>query len=61
MQFKKNADMDGFIPDMSGRTEVTQDIYQIKVQTDPGGGLYEASLKHNFKDGSFFVRVRIFV
>jgi hypothetical protein len=58
LRFRKNADIDGFVADLSAHTVVTQEVYQLKVSTMPGGGLFEASLMYDVTDGSFTVRVR---
>jgi hypothetical protein len=58
LRFQKNADIDGFVADLSAHTVVTQEVYQLKVSTRPGGGLFEVSMKYDVTDGSFTVRVR---
>jgi hypothetical protein len=58
LRFYKNADIDGFVADLSAHTMVTQEVYQLKVSTMPGGGLFEVSMKYDVTDGSFTVRVR---
>lgn len=58
LRFHKNADIDGFVADLSAHTAVTQEVYQLKVSTRPGGGLFEVSMKYDVTDGSFTVRVR---
>lgn len=58
LRFQKNADIDGFVADMSAHTVVTQEVYQLKVSTMPGGGLFEVSMKYDVKDDSFTIRVR---
>lgn len=58
LRFHKNADIDGFVADLSAHTVVTQELYQLKVSTMPGGGLFEASMMYDVTDGSFTVRVR---
>jgi len=35
LQFQKNADLDGFVPDLSAHTEVTQLLYQVKNLWEP--------------------------
>jgi hypothetical protein len=58
LRFYKNADIDGFVADLSAHTVVTQEVYQLKVSTMPGGGLFEVSIKYDIRDDSFTVRVR---
>ncbi|XP_059486350.1 uncharacterized protein LOC132202977 [Neocloeon triangulifer] len=57
LQFQKNADLDGFVPDLSAHTDVTQLLYQVKVQAKPGGGVFEASLRYDTRDQSFAIKV----
>lgn len=58
LRFHKNADIDGFVADLSAHTVVTQEVYQLKVSTRPGGGLFEVSMKYDVTYGSFTVKVR---
>lgn len=46
LKFKKNADIDGFIPDMSAKMKVKTEVYQIKAMLAPGNSLFEASITH---------------
>nr|XP_022914226.1 uncharacterized protein LOC111424779 isoform X1 [Onthophagus taurus] len=46
MKFKQTSDRDGFAPNLSGSTKVLTEMYQIKVKTTPGDGIYEASITH---------------
>lgn len=47
LQFKTNSDKDGFLADLSGHTEVHDVFYQVQLVTQPGQGLYEASVAYN--------------
>lgn len=38
--------MDGFIPDMSAKMKVNEDLYQIKAMLVPGGSIFEATVTH---------------
>jgi len=58
LRFRKNADIDGFVADLSAHTVVTQEVYQLKVSTRPGGGLFEVSMKYDVTYSSFTVKVR---
>ncbi|XP_001359906.2 uncharacterized protein [Drosophila pseudoobscura] len=49
LQFKTNSDRDGFLADMTGQTEVHDEMYQLQLVTQPGNGLYEASVSHNLQ------------
>lgn len=53
LKFKKNADLDGFVPDLTAKMEIEKEIYQLKVTTSPGDSLFEASVTHYLKDQSF--------
>ena len=57
LRFHKNADIDGFVADLTANTAVTQEMYQLKVSTMPGGGLYEVSMKYDIPEGTFSVKV----
>lgn len=46
VKFNKNADIDGFVADLTANTRVNYDMYQIKVMLKPGDSLFEASIKH---------------
>lgn len=46
LKFNKNADMDGFVADLSSKMTVKSDMYQIKAMLTPGESLFEASLTH---------------
>jgi len=58
LRFHKNADIDGFVADLSAHTVVTQEVYQLKVSTRPGGGLFEVSMKYDVTYSNFTVKVR---
>ncbi|KAH8369372.1 hypothetical protein KR009_009219 [Drosophila setifemur] len=47
LQFKTNSDKDGFLADMTGQTQVHDEMYQLQLVTQPGGGLYEASVAYS--------------
>ncbi|KAH8332700.1 hypothetical protein KR074_009232, partial [Drosophila pseudoananassae] len=49
LQFKTNSDKDGFLADMTGQTLVRDEVYQLQVVTQPGNGLYEASVAYNLQ------------
>lgn len=46
LRFNRNADIDGFVADLSAKMEVKMDTYQIKVILVPGNSMFEASIKH---------------
>ncbi|KAH8294935.1 hypothetical protein KR018_004463 [Drosophila ironensis] len=47
LRFNMNSDKDGFLADMTGKTQVKEEMYQLQVVTQPGGGLYEASVSYS--------------
>ncbi|CAH1960011.1 unnamed protein product [Acanthoscelides obtectus] len=47
LRFNKNADLDGFVADLSANMNVKNDMYQLKVMMKPGNSLFEASITHN--------------
>lgn len=53
LKFKKNADMDGFVPDLTSNMKVQKDLYQIKVMLVPGESLFEASITHDLQSNKF--------
>nr|CAD7573498.1 unnamed protein product [Timema californicum] len=57
LDFRRNADLDGFVADLTAHTDITQTVYQLKVATVPGGGLFEVSVRHDIGDNSFTIRV----
>lgn len=57
LKFHKNADLDGFVPDMSARMNVNTNIYQIKVILEPGNAIFEASISHNVVKNKFELRM----
>lgn len=60
LHFEKSQDVDGFVADLSAKTHVTTELYQLKVKTLPGEGLFEASISKNIDKNVFSVKVRIY-
>lgn len=60
LKFQKSKDNDGFLGDFSSKTQLTNDIYQIKVQTVPGNGLFEVSVSHDITKNVFKTQVSLF-
>lgn len=46
LKFNRNADIDGFVADLSADLEVKSDLYQIKLALVPGDSIFEASIRH---------------
>lgn len=57
LKFYKNADLDGFVPDLSATTKISSNIYQIKVILEPGNAIFEASITHYFDKNKMEVRM----
>lgn len=57
LNFQKSDDLDGFVGDFSSKTKVKTEMYQIKIKTDPGGGLYEGSVTHNLNNNLFSMKI----
>lgn len=57
LKFHKSGDQDGFIGDFSAKTQVTQDVYQLKVKTEPGEGLFEVSITHDLVKNTFATKI----
>ncbi|XP_067014130.2 uncharacterized protein [Anabrus simplex] len=57
LRFLKNADKDGFVADLTARTGISQETYQLKLSTTPGNGLFEVSLRYDVNDKSFAIRI----
>ncbi|XP_034937325.1 uncharacterized protein [Chelonus insularis] len=57
LHFEKSSDRDGFIGDFSAKTHLTNEIYQVKVKTEPGGGLFEASVYHDIAKNTFSTKI----
>ncbi|RWS01853.1 hypothetical protein B4U79_02430, partial [Dinothrombium tinctorium] len=55
LAFEKSKDLDGFVPDLSARTKISETIYQIQVVTKPSEAVYEGTLLYNHVFKSFKV------
>ncbi|KAG8232427.1 hypothetical protein J437_LFUL012858 [Ladona fulva] len=53
LHFRKNADTDGFVPDLSAKTSISHELYQVKIEAQPGSGRFEASLTYDVRDKTF--------
>ena len=57
MSFKQNADVDGYVPDLTDTTNISEEVYEIHVTSKPNNGHYEASLTYNIRQATYTVRV----
>ncbi|XP_026672078.1 uncharacterized protein LOC108628160 isoform X1 [Ceratina calcarata] len=59
LKFQKSGDQDGFVGDFSAKTKLNTEIYQLKVKTIPGDGLFEVSISYDIKKNSFSTKVSL--
>lgn len=57
LRFKKNMDVDGFLPDLTDGTAVSEVVYQVTLTASPGLGRFEASLTYSIKLDTFSVKM----
>lgn len=57
IRFQKNADIDGFVADLTADTRVTSHMYQIKLSVRPGDSLFEASFTHHLADDRLDLKI----
>ncbi|XP_043284844.1 uncharacterized protein [Venturia canescens] len=57
LNFKKSGDKDGFVGDFSAKTALMSEVYQVKVKTEPGGALFEASITHDVQKNAFQTKI----
>ena len=57
MSFKQSADIDGFIPDMEAKTPLSEETYELHLETSPGSAKYEATLTYSIRKDTFTTRV----
>nr|XP_970966.2 PREDICTED: uncharacterized protein LOC659581 [Tribolium castaneum] len=46
IKYNKNADLDGFVADLSAKMRIKTNMYQIKVVVTPGDSVFEASVTY---------------
>lgn len=57
MRFKSNKDVDGFLADLTAKTKVSYDMYQVKIITSPSNAIYESSVLYDFTSNEFRVKL----
>ncbi|KAK9890548.1 hypothetical protein WA026_010624 [Henosepilachna vigintioctopunctata] len=57
VKFKNSVDRDGFLADLSGDTKINAETYQINVELQPDGALFEASISHSLVNNKFVIRM----
>ncbi|KAI0232461.1 hypothetical protein LSAT2_017188, partial [Lamellibrachia satsuma] len=58
LRYRGSKDTDGRIADLSGTMSVTEVLYQITLVTTPGGGIFEATVKHDLSRKRFSANVK---
>ncbi|XP_064638792.1 uncharacterized protein LOC135494597 [Lineus longissimus] len=53
LKFKASSDHDGRVPDLSSKTKSDVSLYQLTIHTKPGGGHFEATVKHDLNKNIF--------
>lgn len=56
-KFRSSKDADGFVADLTGDTQVTRVVYQVKLIATPGEGIFEASLSYDISQEEYFLKV----
>lgn len=46
LAFKKSTDERGFVPDLTAKTRMSNEVFQLQVRLQPGGGMFEATVSH---------------
>ena len=54
LRFKKSSDDHGRKADLSDKMYATEELYQVTITTQPGGGKFEATVTHESSNGSLF-------
>lgn len=57
LSFRKSGDQDGFLGDFTAKTKLTDEVYQLKISTEPGDGLFEVSINHSIRNNSYTTRI----
>lgn len=57
LNFKSNKDTDGFLADLSADTKLTNELYQVKLITNPSQGIYESSVQYDIVNNVFRVKI----
>ena len=56
LHFKKSADTRGFVPDLSDNTKVLNEIFQLQLLVQPGGGMFEATVSHLVQEDRYRIK-----
>jgi hypothetical protein len=55
LKFRRSADRDGRVADMTSKTKSDFILYQLIIHTKPGGGHFEVTVQHDLKRNDFTV------
>ena len=58
LRYRGSKDDDGRIADLSGSMSVTNVLYQLMLVMSPGGGVFEATVKHDVNRNQFSANVK---
>ena len=53
LKFKQSKTADGRVPDLTDKMEKTEELFQITISTEPGGGRFEATVKYSIQHKTF--------
>lgn len=59
LKFNHNADTDGFVPDMTANTKVTNFYLQLKVIIRPSNAVFELSCQYNSNTNTYTLNVSL--
>lgn len=57
IKYNKNADLDGFVADLSAKMKIKSDLYQIKVVLTPGDSVFEASATYSIHEDELNIKM----
>lgn len=57
LRFKQNKDLDGFLADLTSKTKISSEMYQVKIILKPGNSIFEASVIHDLLENKFVVKM----
>jgi len=55
LRFKQSSDSHGRVPDLTDTMNATEVLYQVTLRTKPGGGIFEATVRHTLYDDTYSV------
>ena len=58
LKFKRSLDRDGRVADLTDNMAAYEVFYQVTIVTQPGGAMFEATIRYKEKDNTFLVNDR---